>query len=211
MSGVRYNSCPGKEMKRLRQIIFNSVTVLSLLLCLGTVGLWVRSYSVLDDVKYETSPCTPPQHLWAAFASDGRIHLFWNDFNSPGLLVYRRNGLNGEMELLPAQFGWTSEHTPIANHTQWSLWPSRNEWGELIVLGFRFECIRASKATLRNVTVPFYSIAIATGLLPSARWMRRRRREGRRLKGRCSTCGYDLCATPTRCPECGKAPGKPRQ
>src|SRR5258706_1793616 len=31
-------------MKRLRRIIFNAITALSLLLCVGPVVLWVRSY-----------------------------------------------------------------------------------------------------------------------------------------------------------------------
>src|SRR5258706_12166902 len=37
-------------MKRLRRIIFNAVTVLSLLLFMATVGLWVRSYSRGDEI-----------------------------------------------------------------------------------------------------------------------------------------------------------------
>src|SRR5437016_5736949 len=38
-------------MKRLRRIIFNALTVLSLVLCVGTVVLWARSYLAGDQLK----------------------------------------------------------------------------------------------------------------------------------------------------------------
>src|SRR5438105_4976348 len=34
----------GKGMRRLRRIMFNALTVLSVVLCVATVCLWVRSY-----------------------------------------------------------------------------------------------------------------------------------------------------------------------
>jgi hypothetical protein len=55
----------------------------------------------------------------------------------------------------------------------------------------------------RRVEFPHWWLALATALLPTL-WIHRaivrRRRFG---QGRCTECGYDLRATPERCPECG--------
>src|SRR5207248_1113360 len=47
---MRYNSCQGEHMKRLWRIFFNALTVLSLLLCLATAVLWVRTYLISDEL-----------------------------------------------------------------------------------------------------------------------------------------------------------------
>jgi hypothetical protein len=56
-------------------------------------------------------------------------------------------------------------------------------------------------------SVRLWPFALALGVLPlivASTYVRAARRA--RL-GRCPTCGYDLRATPARCPECGGVPG----
>jgi len=59
----------------------------------------------------------------------------------------------------------------------------------------------------RFVGVPGWFAVIATAFLPSL-WIIRYRRRTRRTLGQCSVCGYDLRATPNRCPECGNVPSQ---
>jgi rubrerythrin len=39
-----------------------------------------------------------------------------------------------------------------------------------------------------------------------ARWFRFKRLSQSRRENQCAVCGYDLRATPERCPECGRVP-----
>ena len=56
-----------------------------------------------------------------------------------------------------------------------------------------------------TLQIPHWSVAVAAAVLPWM-WVRRRRAEIRKLRtGLCRRCGYDLRATPGRCPECGQA------
>ena len=57
--------------------------------------------------------------------------------------------------------------------------------------------------TFREVVVPFWAVACLFTAVPVVRVVRRARRKPR--PGYCRDCGYDLRATPDRCPECGSA------
>jgi hypothetical protein len=51
--------------------------------------------------------------------------------------------------------------------------------------------------------IPFWFIVLVTGMGPALWWCGLRRRRSWARHGRCRGCGYDLRATPGRCPECG--------
>src|SRR5204862_6682225 len=53
-----------------------------------------------------------------------------------------------------------------------------------------------------ELIAPHWSFALLFGTLPAV-WAVLRLRRRRFAAGRCSACGYDLRATPNRCPECG--------
>jgi hypothetical protein len=69
-------------------------------------------------------------------------------------------------------------------------------------------------AAIDRWTVPHWCVTVLLLIPPLATAIRRRLRRRRVESARCSNCGYDLRATPHRCPECGlattEAAGQPR-
>jgi hypothetical protein len=57
--------------------------------------------------------------------------------------------------------------------------------------------------TYSGMAIPYWCAMLATALLPVLYLAGARRRAKRRALGLCDRCGYDLRASPGRCPECG--------
>jgi hypothetical protein len=58
------------------------------------------------------------------------------------------------------------------------------------------------------LSVPFWFLLLASSALPAAWLVRRLRRRPGAGARPCPSCGYDLRATPDRCPECGAVHAK---
>jgi hypothetical protein len=65
----------------------------------------------------------------------------------------------------------------------------------------------------RSVMAPYWLFVLLTAVVPAAwaggRFRRDLRSHRFSARGLCSSCGYDLRATPGRCPECGTEPAAP--
>jgi hypothetical protein len=98
--------------------------------------------------------------------------------------------------------GWSAESWPLTRAPNPSVRPQG--WGES---GFAYAVGGSAGGNVaRQFAVPYWAFALLCAMLPGA-WLilnRRRRRLAR--AGLCLVCGYDLRATPERCPECGAEP-----
>jgi uncharacterized OB-fold protein len=56
------------------------------------------------------------------------------------------------------------------------------------------------------VTIPAVYLALPLSILPATWFVKRLRQRRLAGAGRCAKCGYDLRASPGRCPECGAVP-----
>jgi hypothetical protein len=182
-------------MKHLRRWLFNALAAMSLLLCAATAALWVRSYYAMEVWNYR-GPVDRRGFLreQTVRALKGRIWYGW-----------QLNG--GYADLIP-------EYT---NSPQFSGFHSRplqsdalETWSMKGPQFAGFEYLRLT--TLQNevfayaIIIPIWAIAMMTAVLP-ALWLWRRLPR-RFAAGFCRSCGYDLRATPDRCPECGTVPKK---
>ena len=81
------------------------------------------------------------------------------------------------------------------------------DWGKgfpgFNAAGFQYGGLRGANGSLYNISVPHWFLGVLLMLPPVAWALAERRRRRRPRRGRCATCGYDLRATPGRCPECG--------
>jgi hypothetical protein len=195
----------------MRRRLVNSLTVLSLLLCVAAAALWVRSFYVQDVLRWQTTR-----------AVDGGVRRTTCEIFS----VRGHNVLHVQSNAYtPAEFDRVvrpiDAMTTPAQRSHWYRMGThefrfnynpdvrgRPLW---VWLGFRFShSIHDSSPPFPGFTearLPHWLVVLAAAAPPAAwfgRWWRRRRRH---VAGRCPRCGYDLRATPDRCPECGAAAG----
>ena len=194
---MRHDPNEDDRMKRFRKIIFNGLAVLSLvlgvvsvILCMRTSfdkrqWVWNRGEGTMSLLSYggflswngwEPSPHASVRPL--VLVPSTAPSYYWN---LPDSGVHR--------DLHFAGFAWFATHGGIIHQgNTTSVWSAH--W---------------------TVSVPYWFVIGLFAILPAIWFYRsrppridldglRRRQLGRPL---CRVCGYDLRATPERCPECG--------
>ena len=170
----------------MKRRLFTILSTISLLLFVAVVVPWARSYSVAHYVAM----CSETREV-------GLISTVGH------LLLYRETAL-GTFRWDPP-FGLTFASKPAPPRLT-AYAPAKTERYANFA-GFGVMRGNNGHYAVRANFVPYWSLALATALLPTT-WVRRWLAM-RRNAGLCPSCGYDLRATPDRCPECGAAPAKP--
>jgi hypothetical protein len=184
-------------LSRFGRWIINGLALISLLLCVATAALWVRSYFTRDAFpELVTRPGISVQ------SAGGRVFLgrvttigtWWTPIQL---------GIEVEDHALPIR--WQNTGPALVYATRIVLRRSRPGNG----FGFGTYSDRIVDMSGRRgwnievIALPYWAICAlfiagaARLVFPLYHWRTRRR------EGLCTTCGYDLRATPNRCPECG--------
>jgi hypothetical protein len=189
-----------------RRIVRTLITLW--LVALATLGsFWATSYRATAvwipyDVQRRLEPVTAAQVRCTSY--EGAVH---------GILVTPQTPSEAASFVWPYAdwrcLGARYQYFKLETHSLlgWGIvtpWSSRADREFLRPRRPRGSGLSENPRTVRVVTVPYAWIFLAMVAGPlSVMGVRRakRRRAGRR--GLCAACGYDLRATPGRCPECG--------
>jgi hypothetical protein len=206
------------SMRRLRRLLFNLLAAVSLLLCIGVCVLWWRSRSGYDMVQWMYDRWLPDgsaASTWVQLTSNKRavwLDVSWGEVGPPtGQLVWgyymNANDSGGRPRL-------RFHYDRYAAMDDWAYSLTNDGtsgWGPL-----RWQTGKRSRPKdgddHRSIRIGLsHWLLVVLLVIPPAVVARRIvASRGRRKRGRCRSCGYDLRATPQetgplvgQCPECG--------
>jgi hypothetical protein len=184
----------------------------SLALCAAFAALWLRSYSGATCISRSRV------HNIHARSFDSRVRVALWTVGSLRLIVGEQHSISGAYpdvdwkpligQKPPARWNWY--RFTRADPVGWVDPPVRSFWNRL---GFHHYPSGTSASFLNEdydiIAFPAW-LPVTVFALPPAAYVRRlvtrAKARCRQRKNLCPACGYDLRATPDRCPECGLAP-----
>ena len=168
----------------VKRRLFTILSALSLLLFAAVVALWVWSYFRSESISRVRSGGIK-ERISAASGS---------------IIASRTDGHRGEPDWFHERYVVYSS-PPLSPD---SVMPDPHlRGGEFAGFAWYYYGPEVHWTIDRLLIVPYWFVAMLTAIHPAClgvRWYSSHRRHAR---GLCPSCGYDLRATPGRCPECG--------
>ena len=166
-------------VRRLFRWTFNFAAAVSAVLLVATCVLWFESYRVLICVTF-----VHDGRWGTALVGHGALVLGWYHRDAQDTVSVQP--VVAPDSILYRSYPPASPYSNLATRWQVAGFGSSFHGGKDYLL------------------IPFWAIAVLSAALPFCRF--RYLRTGLHRVGHCPACGYDLRATPDRCPECGTAP-----
>jgi hypothetical protein len=209
----------------MRRLLFTLFSALSLLLCIAVCVLWVRGRWGSDEADWRYDRYLPDRSAastQAYLSSNKRVwlSLSWGQvgpYNGQLVWGYYVNAdqSGGRPRLTFRRLDYRkdlflgSDDGPAIDPD--ALDDGTSGWGPLRWQSFaRSDPAAGERSRFIRVGVSHWMLALCF-LGPPIVWLRGARKARRaRATGTCPGCGYDLRATPDRCPECGAIPKEAR-
>jgi hypothetical protein len=181
----------------VKRRLFTILSAVSLLLCTAVCWMWTRSIAYIDLYHYQLSEWESEQlrsdHYFYLVSRPGEFEFGTMEFVRDKVFnIYLFYGW-AEYETNPAK-AWASQRLGISG----SFSPTVSKSPSYT--------LRHDNTNYWNIRLPYWLLIVLFSILPIV-WLGRRLRERRRIRRlrrhQCASCGYDLRATPGRCPECG--------
>jgi hypothetical protein len=215
---MRYDS-RGPASLMIRRSL-NLLTMVSLLLCVAAAFIWWRGYRVTESLGFRWP--VGPRVGFDSRNGEGSVVVqrpqpYGNDFydgppvapdSQPSVASDSRAGqvpavVQRRQSWLPSFSYHCGPRRDYPVRAQLLAQPPGNDrdCDRVRFLGFALRTSSWGKWWV--ATVPTWFVAAAALVLPGIEVARRVRKRRRAAGGTCAARGYDLRATPDRCPECG--------